>query len=428
MYFGTLKASNFFVKRRRYFFLPLVWLIILAMGATGVELYARHLKGYNLWSLALSKGTSTAPVNPNFFELDRLKVWNQKFYESRSSYFVDWPIPLEFFDAEGPTPRYLFKPNLQMTAHNDQMVPAQPGEKVIWSSNSWGFRGPEFPIEKPPGTIRIVCLGASTTEGSQGDEETYPYYLQLELNRRFPGRDIEVINAGHHGHGIQDLAAIEKQRVFPLEPDIVILYETANDLYPAEWTNDPWTWNCCYQDPSWYRFLRQYSALFLVISDGLKQISGERIPPPQAHLFDPTLPHPGLDGWAETVRQIVQESKASGVTIALSSFITVAHEGLEFSPKDRPWVFNDLYRKWYPFTPGEIAIMYDHYNAAGARIARDENVPYCDVAAQYPKDPYYFGDHIHFTPEGNQLLAKLFADCLEEKVLPGLLSNEHPGK
>lgn len=423
------KASNLFAQRQRYFLLPLVWLILLVIGTIGVELYARHLKGYNLWSFALYKGTSTAPFNPNFFDLDRLKIWNRKFYESRSNYFVDWPIPLEFFEAEEPTPRYLFKPNLRMVSRNGQLIPAQPGEQVWWSSNSWGFRGPEFSIEKPPGTIRVVALGASTTEGSQSDEETYPHYLQLELNRRFPKQNIEAINAGHHGQDIQDLAAIWEQRVLPLNPDVVILYETNNDLYPGDWTNDSWTgWNSCSQGPTWYRLLRQHSALFLVISDGLKQSIDEGIPPPRAHSFDPALPHPSLDQWIETIRQIVRGSKSNEITIMLSSFLTVAHEGIEVSPKDKPWIFSDLYRKWCPFTPGEIAIMYDHYNAVGARIAQEEGFPYCDVAAQYPKDTCYFVDHVHFTPEGNQLLAKLFADCLEEKFLsehlPGIAGRQ----
>src|SRR5262249_55658325 len=121
--------------------------------------------------------------------------------------------------------RYLFKPNLRMALRGGRFAPARQGERVYWSSNSWRFRGPEFPIEKLQGTIRIVCLGASTTEGSQADDETYPYYLQELLRAMFHGRRIEVINAGHHGQTATDLLAIFRQRVLPLRPDVVIWYE-----------------------------------------------------------------------------------------------------------------------------------------------------------------------------------------------------------
>jgi hypothetical protein len=49
-----------------------------------------------------------------------------------------------------------------------------------------GGRGPEFPVTRPAGVMPVVCLGASTTEGSQDDDQTYPYHLQQDLVRCFP--------------------------------------------------------------------------------------------------------------------------------------------------------------------------------------------------------------------------------------------------
>src|SRR4030095_7467330 len=49
----------------------------------------------------------------------------------------------------------------------DLMVPrpgyAVTGNRINIKINSLGFRGDEFSRAKPPNTIRIVCLGASTT-------------------------------------------------------------------------------------------------------------------------------------------------------------------------------------------------------------------------------------------------------------------------
>jgi hypothetical protein len=37
------------------------------------------------------------------------------------------------------------------------------GGRIHIKINSLGFRGDEFTVEKPPPTVRIACLGASTT-------------------------------------------------------------------------------------------------------------------------------------------------------------------------------------------------------------------------------------------------------------------------
>ena len=117
------------MRFKRVLAVGLVWVGILIVGVIGVELYARYTQGYLLWHWSLRPVTYA--VN-----LDRLKIWNRKFYEQHRDHFAQWPIQLEFFDADSPTPQYLFKPNLRMTDHNGRFVPAAPGERVVWSSNS----------------------------------------------------------------------------------------------------------------------------------------------------------------------------------------------------------------------------------------------------------------------------------------------------
>ena len=46
--------------------------------------------------------------------------------------------------------------------------------------NSLGFWGGEIEREKPPGTLRVVALGGSTTAGPTA----WPYQLGIELNER----------------------------------------------------------------------------------------------------------------------------------------------------------------------------------------------------------------------------------------------------
>ncbi|MBM4266394.1 MAG: hypothetical protein FJ144_07275 [Deltaproteobacteria bacterium] len=69
------------------------------------------------------------------------------------------------------------------------------GERFDVRINNHGFRGGDFAVAKPPGVIRVVTLGASSTFGySNRDDETYPHRLEQILNERGGGRRFEVIN------------------------------------------------------------------------------------------------------------------------------------------------------------------------------------------------------------------------------------------
>jgi len=106
--------------------------------------------------------------------------------------------------------------------------------RVFVYTNEDGFRvrsaGYKLPKEKPAGQLRIAVLGASQVELASTFETTLPGSLEIVLRRQYPGRDIEVIDAG-----IQ--SCVSRQSIVELEvtvvdyhPDMVILYDGGNDL------------------------------------------------------------------------------------------------------------------------------------------------------------------------------------------------------
>jgi lysophospholipase L1-like esterase len=397
-----------------------VWLTVLAVGFAGMELYARRVQDFDLWSVPLRN------VHPYYFVLDRLKVYNRKFYEARRYFFQGWPIPLELFEADKPTPRYLFKPNLRMAEENSDLVPARPGQKVHWSSNSWGLRGAEFPIQKPAGVFRIVALGGSTTEGSQGDLETYPYFLEKELRQMIPGRRIEVINAGHHGQDNDDLVEILRRKVLPLKPDIVIFNEVSNNIHWQDFVRErlPCYLGSCWSEayPWWYSGLHRRYGLFRFLTARFNWArrfnqAGDR-PPPMHHVFDDASSKPGTIEFTKRLREITRETLDSGARLVLLTYVTIAHEGLTVRYEDNPGMFYDLYKKWHPYSPGEIERIYAHYNREVKKVAKEFGVPLIDMAREFPRDVKYFPfDIVHFSPEGNQIFAKILARHLVA-VLP----------
>jgi hypothetical protein len=99
--------------------------------------------------------------------------------------------------------------------------------------------GEPVPFAKPPGTLRVICMGGSSTVGVgvASPEESYPEQLERDLQAR--GVSAEVFNFGALGATVfHDLLALRRD-VLRLSPDVVTLYVGANDGYLAWWTDGP---------------------------------------------------------------------------------------------------------------------------------------------------------------------------------------------
>jgi lysophospholipase L1-like esterase len=108
--------------------------------------------------------------------------------------------------------------------------------------NNLGVRGPDVTREKPPGTYRILTLGASSTFGYRNrDDETYPRLLERRLHdtlARRRTRDaaacprvdrFEVINFGIPHLNASHIRAFYLAEGLALDPDFVTFYEGANE-------------------------------------------------------------------------------------------------------------------------------------------------------------------------------------------------------
>jgi hypothetical protein len=119
----------------------------------------------------------------------------------------------EFFEASDAVPSVAERTHTQYDAdlgwvnipnHSVEDLYA-PGADL--HTNAQGFRGNRDTAPKPaPGVLRVVCSGDSFTLGfGVADDETWCHRLKL------PGRDVETVNMGQGGYGI-DQAWIWYQR------------------------------------------------------------------------------------------------------------------------------------------------------------------------------------------------------------------------
>jgi len=110
-----------------------------------------------------------------------------------------------------------------------------------YTTNSLGYRGPEFTIAKPANTYRILMLGDSITFGwGVEDDQTFSHLLPGLLNHQHQGKNLEVINAGFHdGYAVDNYYVYLKNQGLQLKPDLVILnlfpWNDISDLKEMVW-------------------------------------------------------------------------------------------------------------------------------------------------------------------------------------------------
>lgn len=102
--------------------------------------------------------------------------------------------------------------------------------RVKVTLNSYGLRGPEPSVPKPPGVYRILCLGDDVTFAPQVDEsETFCAKLAEQLQQVSPIK-IEVLNAGVPDY-CPLLSYLQlKHQLLALQPDLVILNFDMSDI------------------------------------------------------------------------------------------------------------------------------------------------------------------------------------------------------
>ncbi len=90
--------------------------------------------------------------------------------------------------------------------------------------NSHGLRDREFPVQRPPDELRLVCLGNSTTFGTGvADEDTYAKQLESLLNTR-PGQcRTLVINGGGQGASVEQMQSFLQDKGLAFDPAVVVI-------------------------------------------------------------------------------------------------------------------------------------------------------------------------------------------------------------
>ncbi|MHC4941594.1 MAG: alginate O-acetyltransferase AlgX-related protein [Planctomycetota bacterium] len=104
----------------------------------------------------------------------------------------------------------------------------------VYGYNRFGFNDHDYPLEKAPGTYRIVVLGDSFSY-SGGKTENYIKVLEKMFAKRYQDKRVEVLNIGYpQTHTGEQLIMLQKFG-FQFDPDLVVLgFFVGNDIIDAE--------------------------------------------------------------------------------------------------------------------------------------------------------------------------------------------------
>ncbi|HKX45354.1 MAG TPA: SGNH/GDSL hydrolase family protein, partial [Planctomycetota bacterium] len=203
-----------------------------------------------------------------------------------------------------------------------------------WACNSSGFQDEEWSLAKPPGVVRIACLGGSTTEGGnhEGHRGNYPTLLESGLDefarRRGVTVDYETLNFGVSGWTTAETLANWFLLAQDYAPDVVVLHHAVNDVPPrtyADYRLDYSHYRKPFEPPqtgSWLRTLFRTSraALLLRARSGLPMLDDatnrpRRLANPAPHVLEPLE----RTAFRSNVDAIVRHARSIGATVVLAT-------------------------------------------------------------------------------------------------------------
>jgi len=303
-------------------------------------------------------------------------------------------------------------PMLEYDPQADLLVP-KPGYEVKGARldikiNSLGFRGDDFERRKPPHTVRIAALGASTTFCAEvsNNHKTWPHRLQEKLAAAYPGVRFEVINTAVGGYTAAENLRNLTHRVLPLDPDLAIYYEGNNEITKDTRQLALDRGLIAPGNPqSLARTISNYSLLFDLAYKNLTILAGRRNAATATQTID-SVPRNLPNHFIGQVDEMRRALAAKDIPLVLSTFIVKFRRN---QPRETQIANADVefyYMPWMSID-GMLDAM-DTYNQAILDYAARSSVPVVDDREAVPPDAEHFSDAMHFLDKGAEAMADRF--------------------
>ncbi|HET7459455.1 MAG TPA: SGNH/GDSL hydrolase family protein [Gemmatimonadaceae bacterium] len=303
-----------------------------------------------------------------------------------------------------------------------------------WVLNDLGMRGPEprGGAAKPPGTVRVVTVGASETFGLyESPDKEYPRQLEDSLRAALapaggaPASCVQVLNAALLGMSLPTVAQDVTMRLAALHPDLIVVYPTSvqyldeaapraarpdssgrstdlsprRALYPRSLTR---------LRNQLKLVLPEFVQTWLRRRDIERQVRGN----PPGWRFT-SVPPDRLAQYERDLRATIGAIHGAGAEPVL---LTHANAFMKPGPRDAAKLYQ--WARFYPRAEGEVIVAFDSVaREVTTAVARDSGVTVVDVAgALYGGGDRVFADFSHFTDYGAARVASVLSTALAPEV------------
>lgn len=316
---------------------------------------------------------------------------------------------------------------------------------VIYERNMFGLRSVSLSqatsLFKRPNTIRILCIGASTTDQlTQNTEDLWSSILELKLQKELAnnGYRIEVAAYGRGGDTVLDTYAWLKNNLVSFSPDIVITLFGINDLCwggrnPLKNTGEQ---QVNAKEDRWKRALRSFSQIYRHVSKiregfSIKSAikSGKAIPWGTGYLpivWDAYKKYPFVENVSRRPDPIDNFEK---IFSDLLDYLKKQHIQTIVLAQPVLWQKKmkqeELEVLWFPVATESgyvrastewLEMEMNKYNQVQKKCAESKEFIYIPLDMCIPKTTEMFFDDCHFTDQGNVLVADAIYPVLLSEV------------
>lgn len=320
-----------------------------------------------------------------------------------------------------------------------------PGLKeiVAYERNQFGLRSLSMKTkEKPPGTLRIICLGASTTDQTtQSTEDAWSAILETKLRQEFKTNAIEVAAYGRGGERAYHILKYAKNELPGYQPDVVILLLGFNHLRSMGGPGYQYT---TFQDPpsseienkakkKHFKDVTQIGRRLLILEHKVKSVwallSGKSFEFHSRKLPELRKRYQGLPYVERPAREPNPIREFSDTISVLLEFL--AKSGIDVIVLGQPVIWKE------DMSDEEMAALHfslntpngevrpstswleremSQYNEVQKQLANRFNADFIDLNGKIPKTLDYFFDDCHFTDLGSKQVAEEIFPTLREHI------------
>jgi hypothetical protein len=443
------------------------------------EAIARWLDGYAIFSVALRRiryeyAQPSETPDRQYLPVSLASGVNAAWYEQDPPPIAPYPVSPEIQARSRAYPTDNYAPFFwwnaayvrgmvctgQSVADLDDFYTFEPVDGQPWPTfrslphvnppgwftpNAFGWRGPEITAARPPNTIRIAFVGASTTSDEYASPFSHPemvgYWLNLWASAKHLPYTFQVINAARTGLDVSSLEAIVRTEVLSVDPDLIVYYEGANNFAPGLALQLP------PQMPAKPKMTfrkrsraEDYSAIAIRTFDAVLK-TGQDGSEPRKPAYalkwpagvDENNPDPSRPRLPMSMQVVVakldsirEALSGTGTELALASFVWMVYPGMRLDLTHHLVLFRYLNETYWPATYAHLRRMADFQNRIFRNYAQRHQLLYLPMDEAFPHDPDLFGDAVHMTARGRRLRGWFYLQQLIPIIEARIASHQWP--